>query len=294
MKLKFSFLLISCCLFSNLFYGQDKSKPYIFTTSFIMDTEMFLNACDPVTGNILESNKYYFASKGLKFDIVGSASGSDSKKHFYKIKFWHFTKNFGKQNPPARSIKIQGTTSYDTIGVVTNGYYFALNDSDFDQKVSAYYFKTEPGFQSVFGIATMPVKLRFGDKTSNNQLFDFSKDISLAATGGLRKRIGHRHDDYVNLLLSIGISSITADSLNTNGFLLTSTDASAFTWGLGAVFQFSAFQFGFFGGWDYAGKELSRRWVYNKDFWFSAGIGVALFTQQQKESSSNDESKKNQ
>lgn len=203
------------------------------------------------------------------------------------IKFWKF-------NSKGEQVNSKANLELDTLMICasTKTMYFVLEDEDFKNKTDLYEFKTEGG-KCIFGIATMPVKLRFGNRNTQNKLFEYSSDISLAAMGGVRFRISHFHEDFLNLLISTGISTISLDSLNTGGFQIKSITASAFNWSLGTVMELSGIQFGLYVGWDYTSGELSRHWVYNKDPWLSLGIGAALFSRQDKNNTTNESKKRN-
>jgi hypothetical protein len=112
------------------------------------------------------------------------------------------------------------------------------------------------------GIVVLPVKVR------NSPKYTYSKDLSLGLSGGGRWRISHRNPTYLNFLINAGISSVSVDSVSTNGRIRQPSDRAALTTAIGLVFENHAFQFGFFYG----------NWIYNRKPWLSFGIGYQLFS----------------
>lgn len=107
----------------------------------------------------------------------------------------------------------------------------------------------------------------------------YSKDLSLGLSGGGKWRISHRNPTYLNLLLNVGISSVSLDSVSTGGRIKQPSDRATLTTAIGLVFENHSFQFGFFYGWDRlsANDATNSKWIYNRKPWLSFGIGYQIF-----------------
>ena len=124
------------------------------------------------------------------------------------------------------------------------------------------------------GLVTMPVKLRLSPG------FEFQGNLSLGSTAGVKIRISHVNDNFVNLLIGTSISTVTLDSFNTKGKLNAQplNNIAAFSPSLGLVFEFGKAQAGLFYGWDFLNKstQIKYDWVYNKKPWISIGFGFSI------------------
>jgi hypothetical protein len=123
------------------------------------------------------------------------------------------------------------------------------------------------------GLVVLPVKVR------NALVRTYSKDLSLGLSGGGKWRISHRNPTYLNLLLNVGISSVSLDSVSTGGRIKQPSDRATLTTAIGLVFENHSFQFGFFYGWDRlsANDAANSNWIYNRKPWLSFGIGYQIF-----------------
>lgn len=156
-------------------------------------------------------------------------------------------------------------------------YYFLVdlnNISDAAQPVFAL------NWQFAVGALTMPVKMRIQKE------FDFSGSFNISAAGGVKKRVSRYHENFVNGLVSIGLSSVAVDSFarkNSDIKPLPDANLSALTIGAGFVFEFGNAQAGIMLGWDYltARDQKNYQWKYNGKPWFAIGFGLAIFGKQQ-------------
>lgn len=135
----------------------------------------------------------------------------------------------------------------------------------------------------LIGTAVVPVRVR-------PEPNDFSKDISIGPSIGLKFRMIRTLPVYLNLLYSLEISSVSLNQDNT--FQASNptvpidevTNASALTHAGGIVLENASLQFGFFFGWDRLGNSNRKKyeWVYDKLPWYSLGFGINLFANQNK------------
>jgi hypothetical protein len=123
----------------------------------------------------------------------------------------------------------------------------------------------------VMGAATLPFKWR-------HQTGDFNKDITLSGLGGISLNSNRVQDFHLNVLVGIGISSVTLDSSNTEGKVKESMEGSAITIPFGIVAEWKKAQIGVFTGWDFISNRNSNNWIYHRKNWISIGIGYSIFS----------------
>lgn len=129
------------------------------------------------------------------------------------------------------------------------------------------------------GVTVMPFKFRPRVKMDNEKGgFEFSKDIQLGLTGGIKQRMNHYNPYYLNVLINVGISSVTMDSYNTLGKITNSTDIAALTFAYGVVLDFSKIQLGIFAGTDHVSDRNRNDWIYQGKLWWSVGFGYSIFS----------------
>ena len=143
-------------------------------------------------------------------------------------------------------------------------------------------FKARPLFRSRYALSLgniiSPVKIRI-------QPFDFSRDLMIGSTVGLRYQAPTSKGLSCNVLLGIGLSQNTIDSASTRGALKGVSDVLTFTPSIGFVVEFGQAQLGLFSGWDVMSRnnDYQRTWIYSRQPWIAFGIGYSIFSFQGKE-----------
>lgn len=137
-------------------------------------------------------------------------------------------------------------------------------------------------WQFTVGALTMPVKMRIQKE------FDFSGSFNISAAGGAKYRISRYSENYMDFLVSIGLSSVNVDSFsrkNSNVKLLPTANLSTLTLGTGIVFEFGKAQAGIMLGWDFlsARDQKNYQWKYNSKPWLAIGFGLAIFGKQEEQ-----------
>jgi hypothetical protein len=153
-----------------------------------------------------------------------------------------------------------------------NGKFFALSLNDFQLKAQHYPRTTSLSF----GALMVPVKLRF--RTENVEYFDFSKDVSMGTSVGVRQGLSRFKPYYASLLLSTGMSLVSALPQNSGGFVTAPTDLAAFTASMGTILDLDGVQLGIFSGIDMVPREAGGHWIYQNKPWFSMGIGYQFMS----------------
>lgn len=156
---------------------------------------------------------------------------------------------------------------------------------DFNTKVKRRYstgfLRKDPlsGTSITGGVALLPLKFRPKVKVNGEKFgFDFSKDIQLGLSGGLKQRISHYNPYFINALFNIGISSVTMDKFNTMNTLDNNIDIAALTFSYGLVLDFTRIQLGIFAGRDFVSDRNRNNWIYHGKTWFSVGFGYSIFS----------------
>lgn len=221
---------------------------------FRFDVEAPLQPCD-LTGKVT-SDEVLIAPQDSKFILV------DKRRDTCIIRF--------VLNGPSRQYRFLSSSVAD----FTRYHYFCMPSAQLEYKAHAV---RRADWGVVVGQMLTPVKLRF-------QPFDFTKDISLGTTVGVRGLTGSTRQTAVAGLAGIGISGLTIDSAASNGAITTPAEVLAFTLSTGLVFEFGHAQLGCFTGFDFltAGAQRQYHWRYRHQPWLSFGVGYALYSYQPK------------
>lgn len=177
---------------------------------------------------------------------------------------------------------------------------FKVLKTDFKNKIKRRYstvFITKgqvpfSGTSIVGGVTLIPFKFRPNVNVNGvKKGFDFSKDVQIGLSGGIKQRISKYNPFYLNVLFNIGISSVTMDDYNTNNTLTSSVDIVALTKSFGLVLDFKKIQFGAFLGWDKVSDKNKNNWIYQGKTWWSIGFGYSIFSTSTANSSAKETSK---
>lgn len=196
----------------------------------------------------------YIAPKGAVFYKIGT-KGSN-----VIIRFWVWKND--------TTLMEQLNYVADESNIIRNKY-FLLSLDEFNAKAIPRYNK-QPSF--TLGAAAIPLRIR-------SNPFDYSGDFSFGTSFGAKFPLADYQDISLNLTGGLHLTSITLDSLDTNGKVRStaSTTTAALTPLLGAVFEFSKAQVGFYLGWDFINGVQQKNWIYQGKPWFSIGAGISLF-----------------
>jgi len=190
----------------------------------------------------------YIAPPNSKFILV------DAKGEFYVIRFFVSTDKNQK-----KTISKGDVNSYQYYLITKFQLEFkaiALGSSDYDL---------------VFGSVYTPIKVR-------SNPFDFSKDFTVGSTFGVRRNLDREKQLGIDILIGMGLSSVSLDSFSTSGRLARPIDILAFTPALGLVAEIGNAQVGIFCGTDLLNSQngVKYDWIYQGKIWWSFGIGYTL------------------
>ena len=134
-----------------------------------------------------------------------------------------------------------------------------------------------------FGYGTtlaLPFKMR---SEINEEPMRITPEITLGGFFGPRFRLNKFKSIFLTLPFTLGVTTI---GINENNTIKEGTptpealdDALVIgrTFSTGAVLEYKDFQMGFIVGWDKAGGDLGKQWIYNDHMWYSFSIGFAFF-----------------
>lgn len=169
--------------------------------------------------------------------------------------------------------------------------YFRINKDDVSYRSLSFVpIKGRNGVSFTAGTVLIPVKIRNSkDLNKDEKGFEFSKDVALGPFVGVKKRISKYKPHFINTGLSVGISSVSITSNNSNPTRTpTVQDLAAFTWSIGTVFEFENVQVGLFAGKDRINNNFNTanqegyNWAYQNKWWWSVGFGYALINRPKK------------
>lgn len=193
------------------------------------------------------------APQNAKFLIIGSKHVPDD---FVIIRFLKWKKGSAES---AKYNYVNSSSGPNAIKTENTDFkYFKMRQSDFETNAVKIYRQWFPYFTA--GTVLIPIKIRFSP-------FNFSKDFTLGPTAGLKLRLTKFTGNYMNILGSIGVTSVTLDSLSTQGKIKSASDRPAITPSIGCVFEFHNVQIGIFCGFDYISKKENVDWVYQGKPW---------------------------
>ena len=233
---------------------------------------------------IKDSPKQILAEAKLKFTVL-----KIDKDGNYIIQFWNWSNSTDRSNLEKMALYIYNDINKKKNGIISNDInnlkFFKITSEDFKSNSIPYYNAglNKGSFDWSSGLILLPVKTR------NLPSFTYSKDLSLGLSGGGKMRISHRNPTYLNLLINVGLSSVTIDSLSSNGKLAQPSDLAAFTTSIGVVLENHSFQFGIFYGVDKLSANDFRNttWIYNKKPWLSLGLGYQILSSGDKNKNKN-------
>lgn len=275
MKNFFLPLLLLVCFSAQAQNALLPGKSYVLSSSVVAAPWDYLNNTQ------LANEAPVTLERGYKFTLMNISADNQ----FAVIELWRFVAPHNKLLTGSTKDSLRSKGFLLTGKPLNDFRYFRISLADLAVKCIAYTGRTP-----VIGLLTLPVKLRFGYNRPGTE-FDFSKDVSLAASFAVRKPLNHGlSQSYLTWVVATGFSSIALDSL-TAPKVGQSIDASSYTFATGLMFEFKSGQIGLFTGMDLLGRNKQRYgWVYQGLPWFSLGIGVNLFSADNAAAGSNTQS----
>jgi hypothetical protein len=213
--------------------AQNTAIPMLY--EFVIECP--LRKCD-IIGNTLDSTIYVAPPKS-KFTLI------ELKQDICIIRFTllNASKKINQSNLP-----VEDYSTYT---------YFYITKAQLDFKARPI---TRSNLDLVVGNVITPVKLRFAP-------FDFTKDITLGSTFGVKYSFAKKQNAAV-------------DSTSSQGKTQQPVDLLAFSTSLGIVIEFGNAQVGAFLGFDFISNKNQNEynWIYRNKPWISFGLGYSIFS----------------
>ena len=234
--------------------------------SYVFNGNVQIVECDAV-GHSISANPAN-AIKGSVFDVVSIISPDCD----LVIQF-HVWKNIDPTSFIKRQMYNYKSTADKDVSTITksndNIRYFILKKNDMINICSEYVNPRTPTV--AFGTFSMPFKFR--PSKSN-----FTSNLSLGTSVYVNSQL--TTNSSCGFVVGLSLSSVSLDSLSTNGKIKTSSDRPAITPSFSLVYAYKNINFIFGVGADYINKTsaIEQNWIYNGKPWLGFGIGINLFS----------------
>lgn len=242
---------------------------------------------------------FYYVKKGTKFSVDGI-----DKNNNLVISFWPYKRGENKNDttiPPLNKLKFDNQTPLDINKLIV----YAENESRYNYQdqnnqqaspsyigswagsrqfimpLSSFNVGTQQYFGSTtsfnWGIMTLPIKVRFGNK--DTRYFTFEQNLNLGFTAGVKRQFQGKVEQAINLLGGFGVTNSKLDKVSlASGPITEVRNELALSFNFGILYQYEIFQIGLFTGKDFLPSELSRDWKHQSKTWLGLAIGVSLFS----------------
>lgn len=245
-----------------LLYSQATGEPYDFNTTQPIRVYDYNFAGATAVAPASVKTAY----RGLTFEQIGGVVHDVNLGDIYIIKF--------RPIVAATDIFISDPTAINSTNTQANEFY-CIKVSDFitsniRKRYKTWRYNNKPSVGALF----LQVKMR---PRKAGVPLDFTQDFTLGPTLGWSFRATKYKATYLSPVISLGLTSVTVDSITTRGNFEQPTKLAAYTFGFGVIYEVEYFQIAALVGWDYLGGLSSKNWIYNGRNWFSLGIGVQLW-----------------
>lgn len=248
-----------------------------------------IDVLSPVGGKFLVVNETSdsYVIQFSEWEVAGKYKGKHElnfRNQVFKANQYNFVKPINNYDPKLRTLNnditpnlVNTSTFKDSIKgnriridtnikAANNVKFFVVRKNNFDKKIVS--IDEYSKWVATSGTLVFPFKLR-------PQTGDFTKDITISGVVGFGYKFNK--NNILNLILGIGLASVTLDSLNTGGKVNKSSDRAAMSLSSGLVYQYKQIQLGLIVGWDFLNRSTRDNWIYNDKTWISIGVGINIF-----------------
>ena len=222
-------------------------------------------------------------SYGTRFVLKNKIPHPSNNYNIYLIDILNYPEKYkkGKKKDSIINYKLKGNTTY--INIDDNDKLFWIKSEEFDRLeeekwiVKRYHMYPKFAYGASFSV---PFKIRPETDELNMKI---TPEITLGGYFGLKQRLSRYNDIYLYIpVITLGVTTL---GINENNIIkeIGSTEETqdglvlGRTFSVGTIFEFKSFQIGLVGGFDKAGGEIGKDWVYNDKFWYSFSIGYSFF-----------------
>lgn len=125
------------------------------------------------------------------------------------------------------------------------------------------------------GQITLPFKIR---RSPEHNTFRLTTDVTLGGYIGYTRRISKKHEHYLTVPLTAGLTFINLSDNNTSLDRAEAFDEEVvpgLTWSTGLILQLEKYSLGLMFGKDYA-SSVGDQWEYHGKLWWSFGVGFVF------------------
>lgn len=276
------------CLSSKRYY-QDIKRPIFFEASKGTPFKMakLKSGSDGGLRDSL-SNDFKLAPDHFFFEIATEKRVEGSPNQLITlISFFDYKDTSTNMKRAKRKVSVSmqyhtdSSLSAKYINKKDNGSIFWMDKSDFDylksKKFIREYFRR--GYPTFTTGANLFVPFKMRPETAG-QYMKISPELSLGGYAGIRFQLSNYSPFSITVpVVTLGVTTL---GINRNNTIVEAqktevADQDALilgrTFAIGAVLEYNNFQFGIIAGWDKAGGELGKHWIYNDRLWYSFSIG---------------------
>lgn len=266
--------LLSC---SSLFSQDNDDNVYYLTRTISLpryDIDKAITMHDSMS--IIAQKDWRFVidhsdTNGVIIHFLEWNKGNSKNKTIYATK-----KEVTVADSDAKGQLVNETVLVDQI----NYYYLSNADHENHYKV---YVNENPLFSFVTGAMTVPIKIRPGSDAvddDGNKLrpFDFTGDVNIGLSIGLRIRVDSKGKGFLIPSAGINLTSVSIDETTVKNDIISSkTNASSLTPFVGLIGEYDNFQIAALVGWDRLSGKTGENWLYQGKPWFGIGLGYNVF-----------------
>lgn len=229
------------------------------------------------------------AEIGFQFRIMNLISSDNGETVIIKFLKWNISttgnganKNLKDPNSDRvifnnRFFSANFTTNFRRPPRLSEYRYFKITRLEFDSRCKEFL----PKSQFSVGVLTLPIKIRFGNKTSDETkkiYSSFTGNISAGLSLGYKRNFNRNKKPWsLTGLTGFSLTSVPVSGETTNNFVQSETNEAALTWHVGLLSSIDNFQIGVFMGVDYLSGKINKEWDYRNKPWLGIGIGFSFF-----------------
>jgi hypothetical protein len=216
---------------------------------------------------------------GTRFVLKNKIKHPTNDYNIYLIDILNYSEK--DKNGKLISYDLKGDNTY--VNVDDNNKLFWIKAEEFERLenekwiVKRYHMKPKFAYGASFSV---PFKIRPETSDLNMKI---TPELTLGGYFGLKQRLSRYNDIYLYIpVITLGVTTLGINEDN----VIKETDSTqetqdglvlGRTFTVGTIFEYKSFQIGLIGGFDKAGGEIGKNWVYNDKFWYSFSIGYSFF-----------------
>lgn len=276
---KLIFLVLTVFTYSYIFSQQqsesDEKFDYLTIGHFTLK-KFNIKENKPLT-------EFKIPKSGTRFTIKNKVVHPVNDYNIYLIDILDYPNKYKEGSKKDKLIEYDQRGSDLYINIIDNDELFWIKSEELDNLLEEEFvlkrYYLHPKF--AYGASlSVPFKIRPETDDFNMKI---TPEITLGGYVGLKQRLSRFKDIYVYIpVVTLGVTTL---GINENNIIKETGNNEEVqdglvlgrTFSVGTIFEFKSFQIGLIGGFDKAGGEIGKDWVYNDKFWYSFSIGYSFF-----------------